>query len=530
VGCGGQQNGKATVAERIIVGSDTLVSANYDLLKDTVVVPLSSLLSDFSIVCLDNTSDEAIVGSGAKVFVSERYIGVFSSASGYRLFDRQGKYLTEVSSSGQGPYEYVMPICDSYIDDSGTVYLMPWMDKKLIAYDIQKDQYRAIPLTYMTTKATFTIDAEKERLSIANLAFPGAKSVAWVQDLAGNLIEEVSAANYIIPQPDFGNEMASAFCTEAFDVLFWTWTDQPILDTLYHYDTTANRLKPVYTAYPQKEGAAFRPSFVELPDYYLTTVQVEDKLIQINQSTIILDGEQVVVAVDKHDLSGFYADLRLDMLGGLTTPKFPPFRRGYYADNRDPIELKDALEDLLAKETDIIPEQRAQLEALAASLNDNSNNVLFVGKLKREGESSFEGKIPVIHQTKSKAQTDVSQTSEAMDDDNKLYRFDDLRDKLKEEPQFNDILFYLKANNRYQNWDINDKRLALVQVIVEKDGTISEALLTRSTGNQELDEEALRLARGAKGRAAIDRRNRPVRMRDYSLQVSFPPTEPQLIK
>ena len=96
------------VASRQWTGQDSVVVCDLNALKDTIDLPLSFFVEDFRIIKLDNR-DEAMVGV-SNLCVSENYILVYSSVYTLhpcRLFDKKGKFITDIGAIGQGPGEYL---------------------------------------------------------------------------------------------------------------------------------------------------------------------------------------------------------------------------------------------------------------------------------------------------------------------------------------------------------------------------------------------------------------------------------------
>ena len=62
---------------------------------------------------------------------------------------------------------------------------------------------------------------------------------------------------------------------------------------------------------------------------------------------------------------------------------------------------------------------------------------------------------------------------------------------------------YLLKNNKFKDWD-KDKKVVILQGVAEKNGTITDLEILRSSGIKELDEEAFRLGTEAKAIPAMD--------------------------
>ena len=133
------------VAHTEEVNGEPLTVCQYDLLTDTVDIPLSDLVEELQFVKLDKR-EEALVGYGAIRF-SDNYILTLASRNvPCKLFRKDGTYINKVGSIGQGPGEY-KNIYDAQIDEeSGRIYLLPWSTNRIMVYDLQGKFERHIPL------------------------------------------------------------------------------------------------------------------------------------------------------------------------------------------------------------------------------------------------------------------------------------------------------------------------------------------------------------------------------------------------
>ncbi|MDR2384249.1 MAG: 6-bladed beta-propeller [Tannerella sp.] len=101
-----QKNKK--VADMVTVGSGKITVAKWSLFKDTVTLPLSFFTKELEIIKLDD-KDEALILTESSVTIGDKYIlmgGVNHQKVNFKLFDKTGKYLTDVGVFGQGPGEY----------------------------------------------------------------------------------------------------------------------------------------------------------------------------------------------------------------------------------------------------------------------------------------------------------------------------------------------------------------------------------------------------------------------------------------
>lgn len=88
-------------------------------------------------------------------------------------------------------------------------------------------------------------------------------------------------------------------------------------------------------------------------------------------------------------------------------------------------------------------------------------------------------------------------------------------------PQTEDLTIYFKQNNKFKNWDKNDKKNVRIYGIVEKNGKFSVETI-KGDAPQELIDEAVRLVKGIKINPAKDEYGNTVRS-NWFFGVDFPP-------
>lgn len=82
---------------------------------------------------------------------------------------------------------------------------------------------------------------------------------------------------------------------------------------------------------------------------------------------------------------------------------------------------------------------------------------------------------------------------------------------------------YFKKNNRYKDWDVNNRQTILVRAIIEKDSIASGIkILSKNIEHLELKEEAMRLIQDAKIAPALNEEGEAVRSK-WTIAVYFPP-------
>lgn len=367
-------NDMDVVAEKVKIGDCELISCDLTKLKDTVDIPLSMLAEELQMVKLDNR-DEALV-SGGSTLITEHYILVRNNRNNpFKLFDKSGKFITAVGAFGQGPNEY-QNVYDEWLDEaSEQIFLLPWQSDLVLRFNLQGEPLDPIPLRYRVPKGKIFVDARASKISVFMLPFSGSPAVAWTQDFAGNMIDSIPAGHLAI-NPDFSNEVLSDRNTDAYDCSLFTFSEQRP-DSVYYYNTTANRLDPKFTL--DFKGRPWKIHWYgELPNHFTGDITIEKKLTE-NTSTTEYPAKFIV---DKNTLKGAFYKIHNDYLGDIPL-KWAAFYNGYYVWNVDPGDLIDKLDAQLKNHPSLSEKERQRLQAMRDGIRENDNNYVFYAKLKK---------------------------------------------------------------------------------------------------------------------------------------------------
>lgn len=511
------------VAQQVItLNGDTIIVCDLSLLKNTIDLPLSTFVSDFELVDLGE-DEEALIketSGGGSIAVSPNYIGIYSG-TGYKLFDKTGKYITSLSAQGQGPNEYAFSIYDSYIDEKNDrAYLLPMNGNKILVYDLKGNAQPYIPLAHETTKGKFYVDDQKKLLYVANMPFSDTASTFWIQDFEGKLIKEIIAGHLKIVPPDFSNDINVSMNTEEIDYSVFHWKNT--VDTLYHYNEADNRLAPSFTV--NFKDNPILHDYIELPDYYLI------RLIEIES-----DYRYIYGLIDKKTLKGNYIKLKLDMLGNIDAPAWAIFERGLYTANIYAYYLQgqcDRLSDLSSLPSGIAK----YIQDLQQNDCEDLNNIILIGRLKKNTAESFMmndkdyQEQPQMNKTvdtikKEKEEVSLKRTGKKEetiteeDDPNRIYTGFGVFSHI---PLLKGGLDYFRKNNRYNDWDSKNPKETLIEYVVEKNGKASHVSIKESSGNAELDQEAIRLIKEAEYTVAKLKNGKEARAGGMMINVTFP--------
>lgn len=360
------------VAKRVMANGSQVVTCDFTKLKKSFDLPLSELVEDLKIVKLEN-KDEALVGLGYTT-LSDNYILVRNTRQNpFKLFDKNGKYITSIGAYGQGPGEY-LNVYDDFIDEKNKkIYIICWQTDKVLVYDFTGKTLDPIPLPYRVPKGTIFIDGDHSLISICMLPFENLPVVAWSQDFKGNIKGSIKSAHLSVPV-DYGNEVISTKNTGTFDCNIFKFNDRRP-DTLYHYSRRDFTLKPKFILNFKNKPIMIH-YYGELPKYYLGYTTVEVKVDDHSSTTEC----PKVFLVDKKTLRGGYYNLYNDFWGNNPLP-WVAFVNGYYVNIVDPGNFKNELNKQLEKKN-LTPKQRDAINKIAKSINENDNNYVIYGKLK----------------------------------------------------------------------------------------------------------------------------------------------------
>ena len=366
-----------TVAKLTNTPNGPLISCDLKALKDTVNFPLSQLTEELQIVKLDNR-DEALIGGWIRTTVGEKYILVSNNKqTPYKLFDRTGKFITNIGSYGQGPNEYLNTYAEQLDEANNRIYILPWQSSKILVFDLKGNALDPIPLCLRVPKGKFRVNTAKSEVTVTVLPFPKWPAVVWTQDLKGKRKNFVAPGSLAMPQ-DFSNEVSMGNNTAAYDVMLMKIMPQPSVDTLYHYNAASNKLEGRFTVkYPSNDKIPWH-AYYEIPKYFIGDVSFP---IQIDESTFS-GSKPAYYMVDKKTLHGNYVRLYNDFISTPSQTIYPSFNNGYYVTNMEPMALKEILEKEVNKKG-LTADKKKKVQNLIKTLNDNDNNIVMFAKLKQ---------------------------------------------------------------------------------------------------------------------------------------------------
>lgn len=330
-------------------------------------IALSELIDDYRVVKFEN-SDSALFHSW-KTVVSPDYILIIQgSQRPVKLFDHEGRYITNVGRTGQGPGEY-MGVYDAAIDEKrGAIYLSQYNNGAVLEYNLKGEFVKAHDVKKLF-KPTLYINGNSS-VSVASLSFQDLDNPISAATFSPGDTSFVSVA-YPPLYSSFRNNEGYII---AMDNEIWAYKNTPNNafmatnnDTLYAYDAAANAIMP---------RAYLKMSSEKQPGNWFQGNELPGAIaIQV-----VGDGQRLMWYDKKNgELSSVI--LVNDYLGN-STFNTNSLRCGYFVQIWEPGMLIDRIEERWLKENEMTDEQRKALEELRDSLDPEANDVLLIGKLK----------------------------------------------------------------------------------------------------------------------------------------------------
>ncbi|MFI3268566.1 MAG: 6-bladed beta-propeller [Rikenellaceae bacterium] len=363
---------------------DGLIMINTGDVKDTIDVPLSEFVEDLEIIELD-PAIEAYVNPFNKPIISDNYLILSDNNSQCKLFDRKtGKFITKIGARGNGPGEYSHHIDYGVISEKhNSIYLTSYYARNIIEYDLEGNFKRNIPIhsdrIHRHTK--FVVDEEKGIITIFAIPY---NALVWQQDFEGNALNE-----YI--KIETNNAMLSSTTLSTLNNSFNISTVKCCnkQDTLYSYDRENHVLKPIFTTKIDgfSEGKTIADTktlayYTETPKYFMARVLDIDYSVDGNGVQSVSGEKAFDLAVNKNTLSANFVNIYNDFLIDMTTYSISIYG-DYFTTAQEAISLLEKLEKFNEeKRADADPKMLERVDKLLETLNEESNTVVFIGKLK----------------------------------------------------------------------------------------------------------------------------------------------------
>ncbi len=358
-----QTKEKGSHAKIVNVNGNEVIDCNIDEVTDTINLPLSAVVKNCEMVPLE-TNKQSLFESVYHIGISEHYIAIHSYGQHpIKLFDRKGKFIRDIGSIGRGPGEFSSLYGIQLDEPSDRIYLTPFANaQEIIVYNLEGENLAPIPLIYKQTKCKVYV--ENGIVTVLSMPFSNQIPVAYQQTIDGKLIQKLPVINHLILRPDFSSEISSSRNADAYDLFILPWGTESY-DTLYYYNTEKNQLIPKYVAsFTDKKNSSWT---YEWKNHYYSWI-FGDKY------------KNAKVLVDKKTLKSDFFKVINDFYGNIEMNKFFMSSNGWFVASLPAHELIMEF-DKAIKDDKINKDERVKLKSLKNTLNENDNEVLFMGEM-----------------------------------------------------------------------------------------------------------------------------------------------------
>ena len=361
------------VASRVVTDGDTLVVCEVSKIQQEIKLPLSTLVKDWKLLKLENSSKEVMVQPAA-IYPSENYILIHPAEYNREtmLFDKTGKYLFDIGRRGNGPGEMVRDIADIEMDeDNDCVYIRDLKPSRILKFQLSTGEYLTeIPLGYYKTNE-FLLNPKDEILIVTCRPHQRREEgIPWIwkQDFQGNILQELPKRAYI--RTDWSQFW---LWNRNEEIVFFDFNIPGRKDTLFHYDLRNNRLKPNFTVNFGSEIPNHQ--YEDTSDFYLVSLLNDPGMGGAFNITKRL-------LVDKKTLKGAYVDIVLDGYGDFSiTYQWTYFNNSYFTLGLEPHQVAETCEKLLAHPESLTQEEKQNLQGLLDGITEDDNAFILYGKL-----------------------------------------------------------------------------------------------------------------------------------------------------
>lgn len=347
---------------------DTLYICDAALInRDVVQTKLSDWITDFKIVRFED-SDSALI-KGWRCYVSENYIGVADqSMAPFKLFNHQGEFLGCIGQIGQGPGEYT-GIYEAAINEKGDRICLAASAGFLQEYDLKGNFIRKIG-EYRLNKAAMHYEQDGS-LTATHLIFSGMDNIQYLRvakDGNVTLIPAIKSMEVACRDQNgsfigYNNETWSRNNTSCLTYQISAF------DTLYAFNPDTHETIPRFTLTNHPNAFCL---YNETPSSFLISAYSSDDWTPVTNT----------IMVDKRQKRSYYLNITNDFVGNIPIPWLASdIKNGWYYEMFEPYRLLDLIDERLS-DSKCSDKDRKALEELRNSIDEDGNNIMFLGKLK----------------------------------------------------------------------------------------------------------------------------------------------------
>ena len=359
-GCSGSKRSDS-VSSIMLNGSEVTVSFLNKLKSDTATIPLSSLIEGCELIQLEYTEDAIFKPDNTTI--TNNYIGVIQEMGAYKLFNRSGKFLGSIGSFGQGPGEYFILNYDIIDENNELIYLAPLIGNKIYVFNTSGRFLKNFELPQTILHPVLLLSNDILTVVYTSSIAEDKTMITQININTGQIFNEFSTQ---IKQTSQRVGFHSCLnIPDVFDIVHAAY------DTIYHFDISNYALRQVF---------ATSDDFSE---------DITKRHRQLNKDLVLTSVRpRGFVLTDIKNKRSSWVKMKNDFFGSLNVQNpLSTFYNGYYVYNIQPEQLIEEIKQRLT-ESGCTEKDRQILQKTLSNLKEDTNNVVFIGKLKNFAPAS----------------------------------------------------------------------------------------------------------------------------------------------
>ena len=370
------------VATTVVENTDTFVICNVNDVKNRITININDIVKNYDLVKLDNSTKEMMISPTCNIYPSENYLIIVDQNRVFS-FDKNGRFIRNIGSIGNGPKDIVPGIIRLQIDEvDNRVYITDNNMSRIQVYNLSDGEYVGkIPLPHRAIDPTFIVNTQDSLLLMAHVPMlEDVSSAVWLQDFGGNILQKVDANNFTNPKGFWylGVDAFRLTKRNENEILLHILCNPAKNDTLYRYTVKDNMIHPLFVV-----------NFADdVPDHWIYKA-AECYMVTINGSTEgnvssgFHNGPLDRILVDKKTLKGAYVDIVLDNHGNIPITKCRFYMwEEYLTLALSPEWVAEQCENVLRNSESLNSEEIAQLREIYDNITEEDNIFVLFGKIK----------------------------------------------------------------------------------------------------------------------------------------------------
>jgi hypothetical protein len=368
------------------IGEDKVPIIHVDKISDKSEVKLTDWVEDIRFIPLE-TNDQCMFDYIMRVYVGKEYILISTISKGILMFDQNGKFIRILASHGKGPGELMDANRNIFVDEKNDkLYVTDFsvMTDRMIVYDIKTGHYNNIPIMHEGPEIGIRdiIVRNDSIMYITTMQMRGGKSDCplFCQTTTGKLLWEIKKTHPL--------GLTDASIHLAKDKIFMYYNF--VQDTTWLVE--GQQLKPV-AIISTEMGRSYLEEIVG--NGYLGMIPVNDHLFQGYMATVksvemdershrnraqYTDRESFIFDT-KTNRTSLIGQIKNDFLGSNEKFYTQFHHNGLVTMTYQALDLRE-IADSISKVPNIPKELKTRMDHILATVNENDNPVILVGRLK----------------------------------------------------------------------------------------------------------------------------------------------------